>query len=503
MHWYSLMITRPELSATEMAKLTAHAPPALAALLLTLLEVLAQQEQLLAEQAQTIAQLNVRIRELEDQLNRTSHNSHQPPASDGFKKKPRSLRTRSGKPTGGQPGHAGHTLTSSDHPDQVVLHRPSHCQQCGTPLAEMPAHSQQCRQVVDLPPLRLLYIEHQVESVLCPDCGQCNRASFPPEASEAIQYGPGVKALVVLLRSYQLLPSARTHELLADLFGSAPSEGTLEHILATAATDLSEVVEQIRQGVGASEVAHFDETGCYVEDKRYWLHVAATATLTYYCVHRQRGQQGSTAAGVLPTFAGVAVHDAYAPYWRYSCAHALCNAHVLRELLAVSERGEQPWAAQLAELLREMLAATEQARAEQVTALPQQTLAEYERRYRELLAEGLVANPVAARPAGQERGRVKQSAVTNLLLRLSEHAAEVLRFAHDLRVPFDNNQAERDLRMMKVQQKIAGRFRTAAGAEAFCRIRSYISTLRKQGQHVFTALQQLFCGAPVLPAIVG
>ena len=503
MHWYSFMTTRPELSPTEIAELTAQAPPALAALLLTLLDIRAQQEQLMAAQAQTIAQLTTRIRQLEDQLNRTSHNSHQPPASDGFKKKPRSLRTRSGKQSGGQPGHSGQTLTCSDQPDQVVRHRPSHCQGCGTPLADLPAHSQQRRQVVDLPPLRLLYIEHQVENVLCASCGQCNSAPFPPEASDVIQYGPGVKALVVLLRSYQLLPSARTHELLNDLFGSAPSEGTLDNILGSAAADLSEVVEQIQQGVVAAEVAHFDETGCYVEDKRYWLHVAATATLTYYRVHPKRGQQGSTAAGVLPEFGGIAIHDAYAPYWRYGCEHALCNAHLLRELLALNERGEQPWAHRLAELLREILAATEQARAEQAAALPPQTLAEYEQRYRQLLAAGLAANPRAERPAGQERGRVKQSVATNLLLRLREHAAEVLRFAHDLRVPFDNNQAERDLRMMKVQQKIAGRFRTAAGAEAFCRIRSYISTLRKQGVHVFTALQQLFCGAPVYPRIVG
>jgi transposase len=497
------MMTRPELSPAEIAELTAQAPPALAALLLTLLDILSQQEQLLAEQAQTIAQLNAHVRQLEDQLNRTSHNSHQPPSSDGFKKKPRSLRTRSGKPSGGQPGHGGHTLTMTDQPDVVVLHRPSHCQGCGTPLTDQPACSRQRRQVVDLPPLRLLTTEHQVERIHCPSCGQLNSIEFPAEAGEPLQYGPQVKALVVLLRSYQLLPSARTHELLADLFGAAPSEGTLDTIITTAAADLSEVVEQIRQGVVAAPVVHFDETGCYVEDKRYWLHVAATATLTYYRVQRQRGQQGSTAAGVLPEFEGIAVHDAYAPYWRYACEHALCNAHVLRELLGISERSVQPWAPQLAELLREMLRATEQARVEQATALREEQLAEYERCYRELLAEGLAANPIVKRPAGQERGRVKQSAPTNLLLRLREHEAEVLRFARDLRVPFDNNQAERDLRMMKVQQKIAGRFRTVAGAEAFCRIRSYISTLRKQGVHVFTALQQLFRGVPVQPVTDG
>jgi transposase len=494
------MPTGLNLSAEEIAALTAQVPPAVAALLLALLDRLAQQEQLLADQTQTITALTARVAELQAQVERTSHNSHQPPASDGFKKQPRSLRRRSGKPPGGQAGHPGHTLTLRDDPDAVVLHRPSQCAGCGATLTDIPASARTRRQVVDLPPLRLVTTEHQAESVGCPACGHLTVAAFPPDARDPIQYGPHLAALVVLLRVYQLLPSARTAELRTDLLGSAPSEGTLDTMLHTAATTLEPVVEQIGAGVRAAAVAHFDETGCYVEDKRYWLHVAATPHLTYYRVHRARGHAGSTAAGVLPGFRGIAVHDSYAPYWQYECSHALCNAHILRELAGISERGGQAWATQMAELLRAMLATTEQAAA---TGVPAEEIAGYEVRYRALVVAGLAANPVVARGPEQKAGRVKQSVATNLLLRLRDHEAEVLRFLHERQVPFDNNQAERDIRMMKVQQKIAGRFRTQTGAATFCTIRSYISTLRKQGLHVFTALQQTFQGQPLIPATVG
>ena len=511
------MTTRVDLAPEEIATLCAQAPPAVAGLLLALLDMLAQQEQLLAAQAQTIASqvqtladqdatiatLTAQVQTLTDQHSRTSHNSHQPPASDGFKKQPRSLRRRSGKRPGGQPGHPGQTLTFAAAPDEIAIHRPSHCERCGAGLVGVPAQARQRRQVVDLPPLQLQTIEHQVETVCCPVCRQLSSGQFPPEAPEPLQYGPRLKALVVYLRVYQLLPSARTQELLADLFGAAPSEGTLTTILADAATRLTPVVETIREGVRQAAVAHFDETGCYVENKRYWLHVACTAKLTYYCVHAKRGRQGSSAAGVLPDFRGIAVHDGYAAYWAYECEHALCNAHLLRELLFLVERHQQGWAQEVADLLREMLAATQAAHAAGAAALPAAQVGAFAARYDELVAAGLATNPVQARPADQPRGRVKQSAATNLLLRLQAHAAEVLRFVHDLRVPFDNNQAERDVRMMKVQQKISGRFRTLAGAEAFCAIRSYISTLRKQGQAVRDALEQTFRGTPLLPSISG
>jgi transposase len=450
-------------------------------------------QQLLAQ----VQFLSQRVAELEERLSRNSHNSNQPPSSDGFNRKPRSLRQRSGKRPGGQAGHPGQTLRFSAQPDALVLHRPSNCSACGAGLADVPAAQTQRRQVVDLPPLRLQTTEHQVETVCCPACQHLSSGAFPGEAAEAVQYGPQIKALALYLRTYQLLPSARTSELLADLFGAAPSEGTLDTIVQHAASKLAPLVERIRQQLRAAGLIHVDETGCYVADKRWWLHVASTSKLTLYFVHRQRGHGGSAAAGVLPEFGGIAVHDSYASYWEYSCAHALCCAHILRELIAEEERSGQAWAADLAGLLREMLAASAAGRAAGLSELPAEQVASLVERYDELVAEGLASNPVRARPPEQPRGNVKQSKATNLLLRLREHAAEVLRFLQDLRVPFDNNQAERDLRMMKVQQKISGRFRTQRGAAAFCVIRSYISTLRKQGQSVLAALEQAFRATPV------
>jgi transposase len=279
------MTKRPDLPPDEIAALAGPAPPAVAALLDTLLEVVAQQEQTIAEQAQTIATLTAQIQTLQDQLSRTSHNSHQPPASDGVKKQPRSLRGRSGKRPGGQPGHPGQTLRFTPQPDHVAIHRPAHCAGCGASLAEIAAHARHCRQVVDLPPLQLVTVEHQVETVRCPTCQQTTSGQFPPEAREPVQYGPHLQALIVYLCTYQLLPSARTQQLLADLFGAAPSEGTLDTIVLNAATTLAPVVERIRHTLSTAAVAHFDETGCYVVDKRYWLHVACTAQLTYYFVH--------------------------------------------------------------------------------------------------------------------------------------------------------------------------------------------------------------------------
>jgi transposase len=353
--------------------------------------------------------------------------------------------------------------------------------------------------VIDVPPLRLQVREHQVECVGCPHCQHLTAGAWPTEAPEVVQYGPRLKALAVYLRYFQLLPAARTAELLRDLFGAAPSSATLEAALSDAAVRLTPLVERIRAAVGAAAVAGFDETGFYVEDKRRWLHVACTASLTYYAWHDQRGRAGSAAAGVLPHFQGVAVHDAYGSYWAYSCEHALCNAHLLRDLQALSEQPHQAWATALQKVLREMHAAVAAARAAGAAPVAPSVMQRLRRRYRRLVRAGLARNPPAPPPAVPQRGRPAQSAAYNLLRRLRDHEVEVLRFLHDGRVPFDNNQAERDLRMMKVQQKISGCFRSPEGATAFCRIRSYIATLRKQGQNILAALEQTFLGTPIDP----
>lgn len=463
----------------------------------------------------TVAQLTERVTELEERLGHNSRNSNQPPSTDGFNRpppRPKSLRHATVRKSGGQPGHKGKTLRFSAHPDQVVEHRAGECAECGCSLEDVPAvaGATERRQVVDLPPLRLETTEHQVPLVRCPLCSHLNRGAFPAEAPDGVQYGPTIKAVCVYLMSYQLLPYWRTQELLTDLFGTAPSEGTLHQAQQSAASELTEVEDAVRESLRQAEVGHFDETGVYIEGKREWLHVASTRHLTLYQAHPKRGEGGTRAMGVLPGFGGVAVHDGYHSFRVYECRHALCNAHHLRELTALEEQGQgQEWAARMKGLLCEIKAAVDMHRdreagdGQRSLSLEPQRKLEFERRYRQLVGEGLKANPPNPPPPEPRKGRVKQSKAYNLLMRLRDYEEDVLRFMHDFEVPFDNNQAERDLRMAKVRQKVSGCFRSREGAEAFCRIRGYISTLRKQAIHVLTALVQLFRGAPIMPALSG
>ncbi len=453
----------------------------------------AQQEQL--------THLTETVRELEARLAQDSHNSSKPPSSDGPRTppKPQSLRQHSGKKPGGQVGHPGHSLRMTTRPDRVLRHRPDHCAACGGSLADVPASSTVHRQVHDVPPVRLEVVEHQADAVQCPHCQTTTSGQFPAHVTQPVQYGPRIRAFSVYLRTYQLLPTARTGELLHDLFGGGPSDATVQTSLETCATVLAPVEARIITGLQQAPQAHFDESGFYVGGQRHWLHVSSTATLTHYGWHPKRGRAAMDQLGILPHFAGVTVHDGWPAYWHYGSDHALCNAHHLRELTFLEEMDHQAWAGDLKALLIEIKQRISELRATGGTHLPANDCAAFVHRYLRLLDAGDAGNPAPALCTSPKRGRRKQSKARNLLDRLRLHQDAVLRFMHDLRVPFDNNLAERDVRMLKVQQKISGCFRSAAGATAFCRIRSYLSTLRKQGQHVLTALEQALQGSPWLP----
>ena len=353
---------------------------------------------------------------------------------------------------------------------------------------------EQRRQVVDLPPLRLVVTQHLAQTRRC-ECGVTTTAAFPEEASEPIQYGPRLKSLGVYLRDYQLLPFARCTQLLSDLFGATLCTGTLASALAECSTHLQPVSETIRKALLASPVLHCDETGMRVEGKLHGVHSASTKTLTYYTCHASRGKKGSDAAGVLSSFTGTAVHDAWCSYGQYSCQHALCNAHPLRELIPFAEDGAV-WAKAMITLLVEIKTAVERAHLQERTRLSPLVEAHFEGRYQKLLGQGYKANPPSKAPPRDKRGRPKQTPARNLLLRLDTKRKQVLAFMYDFALPFDNNLAERDLRMIKLRQKISGGFRTLTGAETFCRVRSYLSTLRKQGKNVLTALEGVFRGTP-------
>lgn len=449
---------------------------------------------------QRLDELTARVTELERQGKRNSRNSSQPPSQDGFQKQTKSLRGTSARPVGGQPGHRGATLRLRDQPDQIETHTVTQCVGCGQDLQAQPATSYERRQVFELPVLAFTVTEHRSEHKVCGHCRTRTQAPFPVGVTNVVQYGPRTQAVAVYLRTYQLLPQARTSELFADLFGHRLTPGTLLTMQQSGATALTAFETVLKAALPAAPRAHFDETGLAVAGQRHWLHVASTPRLTHYATHAKRGTAATDEIGILPRFHGIAVHDAWAPYWQADCEHALCNAHHLRELTALVEQGDQAWAQEMKDLLREIKGRVETAQAARAEGLDAATHEAFTTRYQALLTAGLTANPAAAALPGQ-RGRRKQSKARNLLLRLQQREAEVLRFMTDFRVPFDNNLAERDLRMMKVQQKISGCFRTVAGAVDFCRLRSYVSTVRKHGINVLAALAQVFTGTPFLPDV--
>ena len=303
--------------------------------------------------------------------------------------------------------------------------------------------------------------------------------------------------------NYHLVPYRRTRQMLEDLLGQPVAEGTLQEALAQCGDELIETEARIKTGVQQSRQAHFDETGLYIDGKRQWLHVASTAQLTHYAPHAKRGHLATDDIGILPGFRGRAMHDGYRSYLSYTCEHALCNAHHLRELTFVEEQSGQAWAGTLKSLLTDIKRAVEAARADGGSQLDPGQITAFEQRYEEILQQGLALESSSPAVATGRRGPKKQTKAKNLLDRLSRYRRETLAFMYDFDVAFDNNLAERDLRMLKVQQKISGCFRTTDGATTFCRIRSYISTIRKQGHNVFTALKHVFAGHPIVPVLSG
>jgi len=462
-----------------------------------------------AEQAQQIQELRAivlalsqKVRELENQLAQNSRNSSKPPSSDpSTRPTPKSLRGKSGKKVGGQPGHAGATLEMVANPDQRVWHLPQECQQCGAGLSEVPGKLWEKRQVFELPELKLSVTEHCNCAKVCPECGEVTSATLPEYISQKVQYGPAFKALGVYLVNYQLLPYTRSCEFLSELFSCSVSEATLYRAGQECYEALAPVEEQIKMALKTEKVIGNDETGLKIAAKGWWLHVASSLKLTYYAVHQKRGKVAQLECGILNDYQGISVHDGLGSYQSHPCQHALCNAHHLRELTFIFEELKQNWAGQMIEQLLAIKGAVDQAKAEGQAGLTQEQLVQFEAAYHKILLVGLAVNP-PPEPSGLKRGpgAKKQSKAKNLLDRLHKYSEQVLRFMHNFGVPFDNNQSERDLRMMKVQQKVSGGFRCEAGARIFCRLRSYISTMRKQGQPILFAVAKIFLGQPIAPA---
>jgi len=449
---------------------------------------------------QRIEELESRLDGLEGQLSKNSKNSSKPPSGDGFGKRTGSLRGKSQKGSGGQKGHPGQTLEWRDEVDEIIVHRVEHCVGCGASLADVAIEQELARQVHEIPPMQVRVSEHRVEVKCCAACGTSNEGEFPVGVNTVVQYGARLKGVMVYLMDAQLLPSERTVELLQEVLGVTVSEGTLYNVRSQCFEELEAVTTQIQQSLLVSAVVHFDETGLRVNGQLWWLHVASSSGLTYYFIHPKRGQAAMAAMGILPQYTGKALHDGWKSYAGYLlCTHCLCNAHHLRELQFILERYGQFWAFQMSLLLVTIYVAVQAAKTAAETALSLEQLSAFEARYQAILEEGWQSNPPIHQPSqtAKPRGRPKQSPPQNLLERLHSQRQQVLGLMYDFAVPFDNNQAERDIRMMKLKQKISGSFRSSHGAKIFCRIRGYLSTLRKQGHSVLDALFALFSGQPI------
>jgi transposase len=427
-----------------------------------------------------VLSLMERVEKLEDIIRKNSGNSSKPPSSDppSAKNKQRSLRGKSGKKSGGQKGHRGATLKRVDNPDTTITHRLKVCPVTGRKLTDADVIRQIRCQVFDLPEPKFEVTEHVYNVYRVPDSGKTVQAPFLPGASAPVQYGPRFGSLLIYLRDYQLIPMSRISQLTLDLYGQKISEDTINRFRKPCFEHLDQFEEQLKKRLSSSPLLHADETGIRIENKTEWLHVLSDDKFTYLWASDHRGGRAIEEMGILGNYRGILMHDCFKSYFTLDCAHALCNAHLLRELNFFIEGKGHAWARKMKALLCEALKNPEKT-----------TERGWNQRYRNILKLARRDHPYTPpkRKKGS-RGRQAKPAVNNLIERFEKHRLDILRFITDQTVPFTNNQGERDLRMAKVQQKISGSFRTWIGAVRFARIRSYVSTAQKHAVSIYEAL---------------
>jgi|SRR5665647_9048 len=463
----------------------------------TLIEIISIQAAEIETLKKKIVESEIRIIELENQLNKNSNNSSKPPSSDGYAKPaPKSLREKSGKKPGGQNGHNGSGFKLMKAPDETITHMPDKCIEC--------PHSEECLRNANVDDTRYeidIVVEvkvtaHKVLSCNCPNlngtrlCGK-----FPDTVRSTMQYGNNLAALAVALNTDGMMGINRTHTILNSVFGIPISVGTVSSFVERCSENVRDTVNQIRDKIRKLPVCHFDETGIRVGGRLHWIHSASDRLYTYMTVESKRGKEGIEASGILPEFHGTAVHDCWAAYFKYkNVRHSLCCAHILRELTGIYENHGQEWAKKLIKLLVDTKDMKNKLVDNGENAFPKNQLDDFHTKYDLLIREGFDQNPMPAETEEPKRGRKKEGNVRALLHRLEKYSTAVCLFADDFNVPFDNNQAERDIRMVKVKQKVSGCFRTLEGSRNFAGIMSYIGTAKKQGVCAFTAIKDALYG---------
>jgi len=444
-----------------------------------------------------------RISKLEARLGMNSTNSSKPPSSDNkLTKKSKDKKSNAKASRGGQSGHLGKTLMQREEPDTIEMLRPAVCEACHHNLADQKSSKMIKRQVFDTPSLALTVTEYQSHTLICPCCQHKNSTAFPKGINAPTQYGVNLQSFVGYLSTHQMVPYERISELIEDLFGHQLSKGSIITMLHKIHEGCEKSEAQIKTLLHQGDLLHCDETGMRIKGRLHWMHVASSAALTYYHLSASRGREAMDAMGILSGYRGNAIHDHWSAYKHYDCAHTFCNAHHLRELQGVIDTEQRYWATLMHRLVLRMNKEVNQALIESKTSLSPPLLKELEDQYDTITSDALRLYQKMAPPKGQSRH--KQSKGKNLLDRLIRYKTETLRFMYDFRVPFTNNQAERDLRMIKVKEKISGTLASQRGGAYFARIRGYISTVKKQGGRVLEELRNALLGRPFMPrGVVG
>jgi len=450
--------------------------------------------------SQTIDDMAQAIKELNEKLNKNSKNSSKPPSSDGLKKpSPKSLREPSGKKAGGQEGHKGKNLSVLDKPDTVHKCMPEKCKSCPKrSKCEKHAKVLDTRFTVDMI-ARTSTTAHELCQVECPMSGETMKGAFPEGINARVQYGDNLNSFVVALNTVGALSINRTHEILSGVFDIPISTGTINSMVLRASARMSQTVEAIGELTLDEYNINCDETGTRVDGKNKWVHEISSLLYVFLRLHDKRGKIAMNDIGLLKRYHGIVTHDCWSSYW--SCEgdfqHSVCCAHLLRELNGVIENyPEQEWAKKFSLLLMVMKDLRDSAVSNGRTALSENHLNKFDEVYDKIIRLAMDENPLPADTV-KRKGRKKKGKVRALIERLQKYKGEICLFTRDFKVPFDNNQAERDFRMVKTKTKVSGCFRTDEGASAYLTIMSYIGTAKKHGINAFKAILNAFTGDPM------